>query len=329
MSESKRIDAAPRRWWSGYLPLAIALLAEVIFFDLYGYQERGMHFAAPGNLLMVLNQAAIYGVIGVGMTFVILTGGIDLAVGSMLALAGVLCAKTVLAIDASPAASIGVGYLAALAAGAATGATAGFFITRFRVPPFIATLSLMSLLRGLANMLTDGRPISNLPLAYSALGRQHWFFGIPNAVVLFAAVFGIGAVLLGYTKFGRHVRAIGGNEESARLSGVPIARVKTLVYALSGAMAALGGLLLSSRLGSGAPAVGIGDELTVIAAVVVGGTSLSGGRGGLGNTLLGLLIVSTLSSGLNWINVQTFGQQVVLGLVILAAVLLDRVRSPH
>jgi len=312
-----------RGFWA-FAPLVAALVVEAVVFEVIGYQQKGLHFLAPANLMMVLNQAALYGIMSVGMTFVILTGGIDLTVGSLVALAGVVCAKL---------AQLGEGYyalalIAGLVCGAISGGSVGALVTRFGVPPFIATLSLMSLLRGLANLLTDGRPVAGgLPADYTLLGRGVVGGVLPAPVLIFSAVLIAAGVLLGRTRFGRHVRAIGGNEESARLSGVPVARVKLLVYVISGALAALSGLLLSSRLGSGAPTVGLGDELSVIAAVVVGGTSLSGGRGGLLQTFVGLLIICTLSSGLNWINVGTFGQQVVLGLVILAAVLMDKYRE--
>lgn len=311
-----------RRDWT-VLPLLAALALELAIFEYVGYQQKGLHFLSLSNLTNVLNQGSLFGIMSVGMTFVILTGGIDLAVGSLAALAGVVCAK----ITFANTGLYPVALLAGLSCGALSGGIAGALITRFNVPPFIATLSLMSLLRGLANLLTDGRPIAPLPAVYTLPGRGLVFGQIPAPVIIFAVVFIAAAFLLAMTRFGRHVRAIGGNEEAARLSGVPVSRVKALVYTLCGGLAALSGLLLSAKLGSGSPTVGMGDELSVIAAVVVGGTSLSGGRGGLLQTLMGLLIITVLTSGLNWINVGTFGQQVVLGLVILAAVLLDKYRE--
>lgn len=323
-------EAAPPRPRGGrssavwaFAPLIAALILEAVIFEGVGFQQKGLHFLAPANLVMVLNQAALYGIMSVGMTFVILTGGIDLTVGSLVSLAGVTCAY----VTFHSTALYPLGLLAGIGVGALSGASVGGLVTYFNVPPFIATLSLMSLLRGLSNLITDGKSIVPLLEQYTYLGRGLVLGYVPVPVVVFAAVFALFSVLLGRTRFGRHVFAIGGNEESARLSGVPVSRTKIAVYTLSGALAALAGLLLSSRLGSGVPTVGIGDELSVIAAVVVGGTSLSGGRGGLLHTLVGLLIITTLTSGLNWINVGTFGQQVVLGLVILAAVLLDKYRA--
>lgn len=306
-----------------FSPLLAALALELVVFEYVGYRQKGLHFLDVQSLTNVLNQAALYGIMSVGMTFVILTGGIDLAVGSVVALAGVVCAK----ITFAQTGLFPLAFLAGLGMGAISGAVAGGLITRFNVPPFIASLSLMSLLRGLANLLTDGRPIAPLPPGYTLPGRGLLLGAVPAPIVVFGLVFAAALAVQAYTRFGRHVRAIGGNEEAARLSGVPVARVKLLVYVLCGTLAALSGLLLSSKLGSGTPTVGLGDELSVIAAVVVGGTSLSGGRGGLIHTLIGLLTISVLTSGLNWINVGTFGQQVVLGLVILAAVLLDKYRE--
>lgn len=311
-----------RNAWT-VLPLLIALAFELIVFEYVGFQQKQLHFLSPANLTNVLNQGSLFGIMSVGMTFVILTGGIDLAVGSLAALAGVVCAKITFASTGLYPLALAAG----LACGGVSGGVAGVLVTRFKVPPFIATLSLMSLLRGLANLLTDGRPIAPLPPVYTLPGRGLVLGYLPAPVVVFAAVLGAAGVLLAMTRYGRHVRAIGGNEEAARLSGVPVARVKALVYTLCGLLAALSGLLLSSKLGSGSPTVGLGDELSVIAAVVVGGTSLSGGRGGLLQTLMGLLVITVLTSGLNWINIGTFGQQVVLGLVILAAVLLDKYRA--
>lgn len=311
-----------------YGPLLLALAVEFAVFEYAGRHYGKPSFLSPEALKLVLYQSAGFGIIAIGMTFVILTGGIDLSVGSLVGLCGVLCAVlTRYGGEAHAPLWIAAGWVAALAAGVLAGAIAGLFINVFGIPPFIATLALMSSLRGLANLLTGGIPVSPLPESYQWLGRHQLPGSMPVSVVLFLVLLCGGLVLLNYTAFGRHVRAIGGNEESARLSGVPIAWTKWRVYMLSGALAAVAGLVASSRLGSGDPKVGMGDELGVIAAVVVGGTSLSGGRGGIAGTFVGLLVVAVLNSGLNWIGVETFGQQVTLGMVILAAVLLDKLKS--
>lgn len=316
------------RFLMTYAPLLLALAIECAVFEQIGRRQGNPGFVSLTGLILVLNQSAIFGIMAVGMTFVIITGGIDLSVGSLMALGGMLCASMVhwgAGTHVWP--WIVAGWGLALLAGTLAGGTAGVLITAFRIPPFIATLALMSSLRGAANLITNGKPISPLPDAFQWLGRHQIADRVPVNVVLVLAVFIIGAVLLNWTAFGRHVRAIGGNEESARLSGVPIAWTKWRVYMLTGVLSALAGLVLSSRLGSGDPKIGLGDELKVIAAVVVGGTSLSGGRGSIVGTFAGLLVVSVLDSGLNWIGVETFGQQVTLGIVILAAVLLDRLKS--
>ncbi len=325
-AEPRPIDAATRRLLV-FGPLLAALFVEVIIFEFVGRYQGKPSFFSFDNAILILNQSSVHGVVAVGMTFVILTGGIDLSAGSMLAFAGVICAL-VTRYGGEPAAPwIGGGWIAALVLGAGAGVLVGLLVTRFAIPPFIATLALMSSLRGLGNLITDGKPVSPLPDLYAQVGRYQLFGHVPVSVLFFVAVLVCGAVLLNMTQFGRYVYAIGGSEESARLSGVNVVRVKVKVYMLCSALTALAGLMLSSRLGAGSPKVGVGDELAVIAAVVVGGTSLSGGRGSVVGTFVGLLVVSVLNSGLTWIGVETFGQQVTLGLVILAAVLLDKLKG--
>ncbi|MBI1317680.1 MAG: ribose ABC transporter permease [Candidatus Hydrogenedens sp.] len=316
-----------RRGLLTYGPLLTALVVEIIAFELIGRRQGNPGFASFNIMMLVLNQSAIYGVMAVGMTFIIITGGIDLSVGSLVALCGVLSALAVKWGGDPVALWIVVGWGIALIAGTASGAIAGLFITRLAIPPFIVTLALMSSLRGLGNLMTDGKPVSPLPDAYAWLGRYQLGGTIPVTVLIFVVVLVVGIVLLHYTRFGRNVLAIGGNEEVARLSGIPIARVKLWVYMFGGFLTGIAGIMLASKLGSGSPKVGVADELAVIAAVVIGGTSLSGGRGSILGTFVGLIVVSVLNSGLTWIGVETFGQQVTLGLVILAAVLLDRLKE--
>ncbi|MCP4642229.1 MAG: ABC transporter permease [bacterium] len=323
MQDDAPAAARLKNLFGAYTFLIAALAMEFIVFECVARWQGENSFLSPGSLVNIFNRSAVYGVLSVGMTFVILTGGIDLSVGSVVALASVVCALVVKHGGDPVWLWIVVGMGAAMAVGMASGGIAGFVITRFAIPPFIATLALMSTLRGLAYIITDGLPVSPLPIAYTIVGRYR-ILGIPIAVIVMLAIFTCGAILLNRTRFGRHVRAIGGNEESARLSGVRVARVKWVVYALCGLLAAVGGVLLSSKMGTGEAKSGMAFELGVIAAVVVGGTSLSGGQGSVGGTLLGLLVISVLECGLTWTGVESFGQQVTLGLVIFAAVLIDR-----
>jgi ribose transport system permease protein len=326
MSIKVETRRAVRRFLSVYGFLLLAIVIEFAVFEAIAQHRNRPSFLSTDSLINVLNQSAVYGVLSVGMTFVILTGGIDLSVGSLIAFGGVICALVVRAGGEPAWCWIGVGWVVAMFAGWVSGSMAGLLITRVQVPPFIATLALMSSLRGLGYIFAGGHPIGPLPPAYTLLGRFRIGDRLPVGVLVMLAVFVLGGLLLDGTRFGRHVRAIGGNEEGARLSGVKVARTKWIVYCMCGVLAVLGGLIASSKLGSGDPKAGLGDELSVIAAVVVGGTSLSGGRGTIGGTFVGLLIVSVLNSGLNWIGVESFGQQVILGIVILAAVVLDRVK---
>lgn len=311
---------------ANYGLLLLALIIEFAVFETIARRQGLGSFLTPQSLINILNQCAVFGVVAVGMTFVILTAGIDLSVGSLIAFGGVICALVVRGAEDAVWLWIVLGWIAACAAGAAAGAASGLLVAKVNVPPFIATLAFMSFLRGLGYILADGKPVAPLPDAYRYLGRHHLFGALPVGVVVMLTAFVLGGIVLGFTPYGRHIRAIGSSEETARLSGVPVARVKFSVYVMSGVLSVIGGLIISSKLQSGDPKVGFGDELFVIAAVVVGGTSLMGGRGSLGGTFVGLLIISVLGSGLNFIGVETFVQQLVLGIVILAAVLLDRLR---
>ncbi len=327
-NETPSSSAATGQFLRIYGFLLIALAIECAVFEGIARYQGIRPFLSVDNLILILNQSAIYGVVSVGMTFVIITGGIDLSVGSMIAFGGVVGALVTRAIGGDSAWVLASGWLAAMAAGLATGCLSGLFITRFKIPPFIATLAVMSSMRGAGYMLVQGTPVSDLPANYIFLGRYTIAGHVPVGVVVMLLVFIAGGILLNTTRFGREVRAIGGGEESARLSGVPVNRVKLAVYCMSSVLSVLGGLMLSSKLRSGDPTVGVGDELQVIAAVVVGGTSLTGGRGTIMGTFIGLLIIAVLATGLTWIGMESFGQQVILGVVILAAVLLDQFKGP-
>lgn len=274
-------------------------------------------FLTTSNLLNVMEQTAINAVIAVGMTFVILSAGIDLSVGSIAALSGVVMANRLLA-----GWPLGAAILAGVLTGALCGGFSGLLITRGKLPPFIATLGMMSVARGAALLFTDGRPISGFDesLRWLSTGR---ILGVPVPVLLTIFLYVLAIVLLNQTRFGRYVYAIGGNEEAARLSGVAVGFHKTLVYVISGVTAALGAVLLTARLNSAQPIAGMMYELDAIAAVVIGGTSLTGGLGTLGGTLIGALTMGVLRNGLNLLGISSFLQQIVIGLVIIAAVLMD------
>lgn len=275
------------------------------------------HFLTLSNLLNVMEQTSVNAVIAVGMTFVILSGGIDLSVGSILALAGVVLAQALHAGWPTPAA-----LLLSLAAGGACGLANGVLVSRGRVPPFIATLGMMSVARGAALLLTGGRPVSGFDPGFRALATERLLL-VPAPVLVAGLVYLLAHLVLTRTLFGHYVYAIGGNEEATRLSGVPVRFHKTLVYAVAGVASAAAAALLTARLNSAQPIAGIMYELDAIAATVIGGTSLNGGSGSVGGTLVGALIIGVLRNGLNLLGISSFLQQVVIGLVIVGAVLLD------
>ncbi len=275
------------------------------------------HFATVSNLVNVVEQSAIIGIVAAGMTFVILTGGIDLSVGSIVALSGIALGTLVRAGLPLPASVAG-----ALAAGLLCGAVNGALVTLGRLPPFIATLGMMSVARGAALMLSDGRPISGFPEALRALATGR-VGGVPVPVLVMLAVYLVAHVVLSRTLLGRYTYAIGGNEEAAALSGIAVRWYKGAVYAISGLLSALTALVLVARLDSAQPIAGIMYELDAIAAVVIGGTSLLGGSGSVMGTLVGALIMAVLRNGLNLLGVSSYVQQVAIGVVIVVAVLVD------
>ncbi|ADI28168.1 ribose ABC transporter permease [Geobacillus sp. C56-T3] len=278
-------------------------------------------FLMMDNWLNLLRQVSINALIAFGMTFVILTGGIDLSVGSVLALSSAITAGMM-----AQGINGFVAILVGLLAGMVMGALNGVIITKGKVAPFIATLATMTAFRGLTLVYTDGRPITGFAsddILFQMMGRGY-FFGIPVPIILMLMVYIALYVVLKKTTFGRHTYAVGGNEEASRLSGLRVDRLKIYVYALTGTLSALAGLILTSRLNSAQPTAGTAYELDAIAAVVLGGTSLSGGKGWIFGTLVGALIIGVLNNGLNLLNVSSFYQQVIKGAVILLAVLLDR-----
>jgi ribose transport system permease protein len=287
------------------------------------------NFLTVDNTMNVLRQISINLCLSLGMTLVILSGGIDLSVGSVLALSGAVAAGLLKNGLALPHFNLLVQFTVpgAIVAGIGVGAVLGWFnglaVTRFKLPPFVATLGMLSIARGLTMLWTGGFPVTGLGDDFGRLGTGH-ALGIPMPVWISAALVALFIVVTRRTRFGRHLYAVGGNERAATLSGLAVPRIKLMVYTLGGGLAAVAGLLVTARLDSATPNAGLGYELDSIAAVVIGGTSLSGGRGSILGTVLGCLIIGVLNNGLFLLDVSPFWQQVVKGFVILAAVAIDK-----
>jgi ribose/xylose/arabinose/galactoside ABC-type transport system permease subunit len=278
-------------------------------------------FLTLNNIINIIRQTSIYGIMAVGMTFVILTGGIDLSVGSVLAVSGAICAGMLKA--GSPIILV---ILVTLGVGVACGLATGLFVTKARITPFVVTLGMMSIARGLALIYTKGYPISGFSQSFRQIGGGY-LAGIPIPIILFLVIVIIAYVILTQTKLGRYTYAIGGNEETVRLSGINSDFYKTLVYVISGFTAAFSALILTSRLNSAEPVAGNGYELDVIAAVVIGGASLNGGRGSVWGTFIGALLIGVINNGMNLLGISPYFQQVVKGLIIIGAVWLDQLRG--
>jgi len=278
-------------------------------------------FLTVNNIINVIRQTSIYGIMAVGMTFVILTGGIDLSVGSVLGLSGAICAGMLKAGNPIP-----IVVLATLGVGIACGFASGTFITKARITPFVVTLGMMSIARGLTLIYTKGYPISGFSAGFRLIGGGY-ILGLPIPIIIFLVIVVIAYVVLTQTKLGRYTYAIGGNEETVRLSGINSNFYKTLVYVISGATAGLSSLILTSRLNSAEPVAGSGYEMDVIAAVVIGGASLKGGRGSVWGTFIGSLLIGVINNGMNLLGISPYFQQVVKGLIIIGAVWLDQLRA--
>lgn len=275
-------------------------------------------FLQISNLRNVFTQVSVNAIIAVGMTFVILTGGIDLSVGSILAFAGAVAAMVM-----KTTGNVFLAIGAALLIGLSIGAFNGVIIAKGKLQAFIATLATMTIFRGITYVFTNGIPISGLDDSFMAIGNAR-VLEIPYPVIITIAIFLIAIYILMETRFGRYIFAIGGNEDSSRLSGINTQRIKTMVYVLSGMTAAISGIIVTSRIGSAGATAGTGYELDAIAAVVIGGTSLSGGEGSVTGTIIGALIIGVLNNGLNLMNVNPFYQSIIKGAVILIAVLVDK-----
>lgn len=290
--------------------------------------QRWPNFLKADNLVNVANQIAVIAIIAIGMTLVIIAGGIDLSVGSLIALSAVistLLIRNVAGGEHASAWGLVLCSAAGIAVCAGVGLVSGGVVTVFGVPPFIATLAMMLVASGLAFIAAEGQSIYQVPDSFVWLGRGATG-GLPNSVWLMALLYAGAHVVMTRTVFGRQIYAVGGNALAARLSGVPVKRVVVATYVCSAGLAGLGGVIMASQLKSGAPTYGQMYELYVIAAVVVGGTSLAGGRGRVVSTLIGAFIIAVIRNGMNLTGVESYTQMVVLGIVILAAVLLDLIR---
>jgi inositol transport system permease protein len=332
-SQSKE---ANRDWLSAFVrKYAIVLIFIAMFIAMALLTDA---FLSPRNLLNIVRQISVVGLIAIGVTMVIITTGIDLSSGSVLALSAVIVASLAQQPDWHDAKFPGlelplvVPILAALLVGAACGWVNGALIAGFRIPPFIATLGMMTIARGFA-LIYSNRPVSGLTDSFNYIGQGEIFkvmpvagqpdMGIPIPILILLAVAIAAHIMLNNTRFGRHIYAIGGNEQAARISGLNVGRIKIGVYTIAGLLAGLSGLVLTSRIGSGQAGLGVGYELDAIAAAVIGGVSLSGGIGTIWGTMVGALIIGVLNNGLDLLNVSAYWQTIVKGSIIVAAVIID------
>jgi putative xylitol transport system permease protein len=303
-------------------------LAFVILVVVLSFANR--YFLTQGNISNLLLQTSINGVLAFGMTFVIITGGIDLSVGSVVALAGIVSASFA---TTSPQATVAggpypvfVALIVGALVGVASGGIIGSIVARFNVPSFVATLGMLSAARGLTLIYAGGRPVPALIPQYRWIGNGN-VFGVPAPVVIFAAVFLISWFVLARTRFGRYVYAVGGNARAAKTSGINVVGIRLAAYVISGGLAGLAGMLLAARTGSALTQAGIGYELDAIAAVVIGGISLSGGIGRMTGALIGALILGVMNNGLDLMGIESYYQQVLKGMLIVGAVMLDQRRN--
>lgn len=310
---SRKINVTPRQIIRDF-GIVFALIFLMIVLSVLN-----SNFLSYNNIMNIVLQGSINGLLAIGMTYVVLTGGIDLSVGSIVAFSGVVSAGMVTGDSGMPVlAAVAVGVLA----GGALGFVNGFVISKLNVAPFVATLAMMTIARGLTMVYSNGNPISGLSKEFKFLGGGE-ILGIPVPVIILILAFIICAVVLQKTRFGRYIYAIGGNETAAHVSGIKINRAKIAVYTICGLLSGLAGVILSARVSAGLPLAGTSYELDAIAAVVIGGTSLAGGRGRLWGTLIGVLIIGVLGNGLDLLNVSSYYQMIVKGIIIVAAVLFD------
>ncbi len=320
MINTMNINAQSLKRFQSLIALVVLCIALSLMSDKFFTTDNGLN---------VLRQIAVNICIATGMTLVVLTAGIDLSVGSVLALCGAVAAGLLKSGIEIPSGNLFIGFtvtgalLGGMLLGAMLGWWNGFAITKFNVPPFVATLAMLTIARGLTMLYTRGHPISNLGKSFAFIGSGS-LLGIPTPVWIAILVVLFAVFITQKTRMGRYIYAIGGNEQAARLSGINISKIKIIVYSMAGALAALGGIIVTARLDSAQPNAGMSYELDAIAAVVIGGTSLSGGKGSIWGTVMGAIIIGVLNNGLVLLNVSPFWQQVVKGTVILLAVIIDK-----
>ena len=324
MENKKNMKTAPSNVVTKFISDNLGILAALVILCVFlaVFPATGSHFRTVKNLFNVLRQNSTNLLLSCGMTMVIILGGIDLSVGSVIALSGVIAAGCVSRYNLP----IGIAFLIGIIIGVIFGLFNGFVISKTTIPAFIVTLATMNIARGLAGVYTGGSPVRVVSQQWQFLGAGY-IGGVPVPVIIMIIVFIISLLILNKTKLGRHIYAVGGNVKAAEFSGISVQKVKFLVYTFSGLMAGMAGIILASRMYSGQPTAGEGAEMDAIAAVVVGGTSMAGGSGKLGGTLIGALIIGVLNNGLNLMNVNSFWQTVVKGVVILLAVMLDFFRN--
>ena len=316
-----------RAYWIRIAAAILALVAVAVAINVAAHGA----FLRPGNIVQVLRQITYNCILGVGETFVIITAGIDLSIGSLVSLTGVIMALFANAVGLHGFALVAATLLLGLAVGAGAGFINAVPVVKLNLPPFITTLAMMQVALGLSYIASSGRPVPLNSTDFQGLGFGSFLHtGIPNPVVWMIAVLFISSVLLTRTRFGRYVFALGGNEEAARLAGIKVGQVKTLVYVIGGMCAAIVGFLYLALFSSGSPQTGTGNEmLNAIAAVVVGGTSLMGGRGSIIGTFFGALLIGLLDNAMNLLGISSYLQLVVLGAVILLAVVVDELRKRY
>lgn len=317
---ASRVKNGIVKYFKDNIGIIIALLAMCIFLVIF--PRTRSTFLTQKNIFNILRQNSTNLFLATGMTMVIILGGIELSVGSVIALSGCVAAGCVVNLGLPEI----VGFAAALLVGAVVGVFNGFVISMTDIPPFIVTLASMNITKGIALVLTGGAPIRCMTDAFKFPGAGY-VGPVPTPVILMLIVFIIAALIINRTKLGRHMYAVGGNAQAAQFSGINVKKVKFIIYTYTGIMAGLAGIVTASRLYSGQPTSGDGAEMDAIAAVVVGGTSMSGGSGRIGGTLIGVLIIGVLNNGLNLMGVDSNWQYIVKGLVILLAVYVDWIRN--